>query len=295
MTLEDGIFTGTLLAARLAFFAGECERCRQIVLGLIDRAASRPFHDRREIAHALAAAMYFGPMPAVDALVELDRVNAVGGDSLVMEASQATLRTGLFAMLGRAEDADTESDKALRLWDEISDDGPAPWTYEFFGEAHRFLERHDRAALEFRRGVERLTALGETGWNSTMSALHALALCDLGRFDEAEAEVQLSREIAAEDDFASQSAWRVAQARIVADRGDHVAALALVDEAIAINDATESINWQGEAYEVKGGILFAAGRPSDARAAFVEAIGRYESKGTVLWAERVRSRLEALG
>ena len=55
------------------------------------------------------------------------------------------------------------------------------------------------------------------------------------------------------------------------------------------------MNWQGEGYEIRGGILLAAGRVPEAREAIAEALARYQLKGTVPWAERARSRLEALG
>src|SRR4029453_4527944 len=94
----------------------------------------------------------------------------------------------------------------------------------------------------FRLGVERFDAVGETGFNSTMTALLAEGLCDPQRFDEGEANVHRSRELSAEDDFASQAAWRMAQARVLSHRGEHDEAVALADEAVAINQTTDSLS-----------------------------------------------------
>ena len=123
-------------------------------------------------------------------------------------------------------------------------------------------------------------------------ALLAMTLCDLGRFDEAEEFVQRSRTMTAEDDFASQSEWRIAKARVLSSRGVHDEALALADEAIEIADATDYLVWQGECYEVRGMVRAAAGRGDEAAAAYAEALIRYERKGNVVAADRVRKRIE---
>ena len=69
--------------------------------------------------------------------------------------------------------------------------------------ADSVLGRPDLAAEYFGRCIEIWDSLGETSFNSTMAALLALALCDAERFDDAERFVQRSRELSAEDDFAS--------------------------------------------------------------------------------------------
>ena len=169
-------------------------------------------------------------------------------------------------------------------------------TYQGRGEAERFLGHPDRAEQQFRKSVERWDALGETGFNSTMTALLASVLCDLGRFDEAEANVNRSRELSAEDDFASQAAWRTALARVLSHRGKHEEALAMADEALAINESTDYLTWQGESDEVRGMVLAAAGRRDEAGEAFGRALERLERKGVVSAVERVRSRrAELLG
>ena len=143
----------------------------------------------------------------------------------------------------------------------------------------------------FREMIETLDVVGETGFNSTVSGLLALTLCDLERYDEAGTYASRSREMASEDDIASQAAWRMARARVQAHVGEFDDALRLADEAIAINDRTDYPVWQGDGREVRGIVLEAAGRGDDAREAYEEAIDRYERKGNVVAAGRVRKRL----
>jgi predicted negative regulator of RcsB-dependent stress response len=158
----------------------------------------------------------------------------------------------------------------------------------------RFLGRSDLAEQLFRQGVEQLDSRGETSFNSTMTALLALALCDQGKFGEAEDLVVKSRELGAEDDFATQTAWRMALARVLSQRGEHAAAVALADEAVALVDATDYLAWQAEAHEVRADALLAGGRRGDARAAFSDSLARYERKGVVPSVGRVSRRLEDL-
>jgi predicted negative regulator of RcsB-dependent stress response len=69
----------------------------------------------------------------------------------------------------------------------------------------------------------------------------------------------------------------------------------LADEAVDIFEGTDSLVYQGDGHEVRGQVLQAAGRGGDARAAFEEALARYERKGNVVSAARVRAQLERVG
>ena len=63
-----------------------------------------------------------------------------------------------------------------------------------------------------------LEAAGETGWLGTTAAVLAEVLWRQGKEDEAERYALLSERLAAPDDVASQWQWRVAQAKVLADR-----------------------------------------------------------------------------
>ena len=295
--LDDaaGIRQAKLAVARTHFYLGDSGACLAIAEELRDAAAELPFIERHQITMNISMSCYFGPTPADAAILMVEQAHELVAESLISQARLSTVRTGLLAMRGLAEESRAESSRADELWDEVGNAGLRLMESQPVGEAERFLGRPDVAEGVFRAAAEQLTALGETGFNSTYSGLLALSLCDQARFDEAEVHATRSRELAAEDDFASQAAWRTAQAQVLSYRGDVGAALTLADEAIAIDGGTDYINWQGESFEVRGNILLTAGRMPEARDAFGEALERYERKGTVPWADRVRSRLDALG
>ena len=52
----------------------------------------------------------------------------------------------------------------------------------------------------------------------------------------------------------------------------------LVDEALAIASATDYLDWQGQAYGVRGLVLDGAGRGDEARAAYGQALDLFEAQ-----------------
>ena len=77
-------------------------------------------------------------------------------------------------------------------------------------------------------------------------------------------------------------------------RGEHDEALRLADEALAINESTDYLTWQGESDEVRGMVLAAAERTDEALEAYGRAIERLERKGVVPAVERFRARIDEL-
>ena len=112
---------------------------------------------------------------------------------------------GLLTMAGRFEEADAAFDRALHLFGELGEPFRGTLSRQVDGEALRLRGKYAEAERLFRFLIEILDAMGETGFNSTIRGLLAGTLCDLGRFEEAEAVASRSRELASDDDFASQA------------------------------------------------------------------------------------------
>jgi len=240
------------------------------------------------IAINLVTSAYFGPAPVEEALLVRERAFDLVRDSVVAQVFFNSILAAFLAMQGDAEASRTAGSEADRLASELGMPQLTA-TVQVRGEAERFLGRPDLAEGHFRRAVEHWDAVGETGFNSTTTALLASALCDLERFDEAETYAARSREMSSEDDFASQSAWSMAQARVLSHRGEHEGALSIAEQAVAILEATDYLAWQGEGHEVRGMVLAAAGRTKEARSAYERSIDRFERKGVVTAVERVRA------
>jgi tetratricopeptide (TPR) repeat protein len=291
---QTGSDRALTLLARLAFFEGKAAKSFEIANRLTERA-SLTRRQRQELAANMNTAAYFGALTLGEAFRAMERAGEVVGASLTGEAMNLRTMSGLFGMAGRFEEARVSAERSAQLFGELGTPMRHIMSIQMVAETERLAGRLEEAERLFREATEAFDEVGETGFNSTVCGLLAGTLCDLQRYDEAEEFAEKSRTLAAEDDFASQAAWRMAQARVLAHRGDFHEALRLVDEAVAINGATDYLVWQGDGFEVRGQVLVAAGRGDDARAAFEEAIARYEQKGNVPAAARVRARLEHVG
>jgi class 3 adenylate cyclase/tetratricopeptide (TPR) repeat protein len=280
--------------ALLAFYQGRTAETIALLDQVLARASAMPRRDRFWIATTLSIAAYFGPIPVDDALAVLERASALRGETPTGEAQAMRVTAALLGMAGRFEEGHELLARADTLFEELGIARAVVATNQGAGEMLRLEGRLEDAEALFREMHAAYEAIGEKAFNSTICALLAMTLCDLGRFDEAEEFVERSREMTAPDDFASQSEWRIAKARVLSSRGAHDEALALADEAIEIADATDYLVWQGECYEVRGIVLAAAGHPNDARAAYGDALDRFERKGNIVAAARIRKRLEGL-
>jgi class 3 adenylate cyclase/tetratricopeptide (TPR) repeat protein len=287
---EDGVAHATLTLGRMAFFEGRSARCIEIVERLLDRAAEMPFSARLEIALNLGSASYFGPQSVADAIRTHEFALELVEKSVIARAGLLNARAALWAM----QDQEDEWLAEIERIDRMVAGTPTGNLFQTRGEAARVLGRLDHAEAIFREAIAFWDARGETAFNSTITALLALVLCDLARFDQAEDQAARSRDLSAEDDFASQAAWRMARARVRLDRGDHQGALEDAGEAASILETTDYIAWQAEGDEVLGMVLAGVGRTDEALGAYTRSIERFERKGVVPSAARVRVRLASL-
>ncbi|HWL91713.1 MAG TPA: adenylate/guanylate cyclase domain-containing protein [Actinomycetota bacterium] len=281
--------------ALMSFYQGRTGEAVEMLGDLIERASTMSRRARHEISGQLSVSAYFGPIPVDDAFTVIEQAHQLEGDSPSADASILRVTAGLLGMAGRFEEAHDAMTRANALYEELGTPLAVISTNQAPAETFRLEGRLEEAVDLLREMTEAYDTIGETGFNSTISGLLANTLCDLERYEEAERFAAKSRELSAEDDFASQASWRMAQARVLADRRELEESLRLADEAVAINEGTDYVGWQGDAHEVRGSVLEEAGRGEDAREAFEEAIDRYERKGNVVAAGRIRTRLEHLG
>jgi tetratricopeptide (TPR) repeat protein len=267
----------------------------RILAPSLARAPTMARRARNEIAAQMAICAYYGSVPVDEAFAVLDRVSELRRGSLIDEAHDLRVRAGLLGMAGRFEEAHGLIARSRALYEELGAPRAIVTTSQIVAETLRLEGRLDDAERMLREMHEAYEEIGETGFNSTVCALLAGTLSDRGRFDEAARFVSKSRALAADDDFASQAGWRMAEARILAARADFDGALRLADEAVAITEGTDYLDMHAEAEEVRGLVLEAAGRGDDARATYEVSLGRYERKGNVVAAARVRGRLDAPG
>jgi predicted ATPase/class 3 adenylate cyclase len=292
---ERGIVEGMLVVARIAFYFGRCDEARQVIERLLERGLPLSAGDSREVAVTLLVIGAFGTATPDELAQIRDRAKGIlkveGPLTDIMLSMNALTRA---SFEGREAETLAHADQILRMWGEMGKPDVEITNYLGLGDAMRVLGRPVEAERYFRLGVEGLDRLGETGFNSTMTALLACALCDLGRWDEAETFVERSRGMSSPDDFSSQAQWRMAQARILLAAGRLDEALAVADEAHAFVAPTDYLVSRVEAHQIRGSVLAALGRVDEARAAYEAAVGLSERKGCVPDTRRSRLLLAEL-
>jgi len=143
-------------------------------------------------------------------------------------------------------------------------------------------------------GCRLLDELGDLSFLSTAAAVLAQALYALDRLEEADAWAGRAAELGASDDAFTQMPRRQVRAKVLARRGEHAEAERLAREAVAIGDATDHLDGQGDAYADLAEVLLLTGKPDEAAAALEQALERYERKEIRVSAQRAQTRLAEL-
>ena len=92
----------------------------------------------------------------------------------------------------------------------------------------------------------------------------------------------------------TEMTWRQVKAKVLARRGEHAEAERLAREAVAMGEATESLDAQGDANADLAEVLLLGGQRDEAVVALETAVERYERKGNLVSAQRTRTRLAEL-
>jgi class 3 adenylate cyclase len=233
------------------------------------------------------SARYFGTTPATELLAWLDGQEATGMSANYLREYRALA----LAMLGRFDDA-----RAL-LADvraEAADRGGGIRLATLMGQDQVLVELlagdHAAAAELGEEACRLFEERGEKSLLSTAAGRLGQALYALDRLEEADAWARRAAELGASDDAMTQMIWRQVRAKVLARRGQLVKGGQLARDAVAIGEETDMLNFQGDAYADLAEVLVLAGKADEAAGAVEQAIARYERKGNIASAERVRMR-----
>jgi ATP/maltotriose-dependent transcriptional regulator MalT len=148
----------------------------------------------------------------------------------------------------------------------------------------------DPAAAErsLRSGYEALEEMGERAYLSTTAAYLAQAIFAQGRHVEAEQLTELSEQLSASCDLATQVMWRGVRARVLVGRGETGAAERLAQEAVALAERSDFLNHRADTLMDLAQVLQAGRRVDESARATVQALALYEEKGNVAGAAKAR-------
>jgi hypothetical protein len=245
-------------------------------------AGQRPAH-----LFNLEVPLVLGPRPADEALATLDELL-----SDVSHPYPLVFRSHLLAMLGRFDEASPSALEASGRLRELT--GGADGADYTLADIATLASDHEAAAGYLRRWCAFLEERGQHALLSTYAPMLGRSLAALGRYDEAEAQARLGREVGEEHDMVTQALWRQVQGIAASQRGRHAEAETLTREAVALIERTDALNFQAAALLDLAEVLENAGRKADAVAALGEALERYERKRNLTAAAQVRARFGVL-
>ena len=149
--------------------------------------------------------------------------------------------------------------------------------YEFGGHIEEMAGDQEAAERSFREEYELHRRMGDEGHGSTSAAYLAVALCRLGRFDEAEELATIARTTGAEDDLATQaSALRPGAGQV--RTGEHEEARRLAGGRGPLRRGAESLVLRGLPDGARRS-LARRGLLEQAAEAARAALAAYERKG----------------
>jgi class 3 adenylate cyclase/tetratricopeptide (TPR) repeat protein len=145
----------------------------------------------------------------------------------------------------------------------------------------------------YRLSWDALGELGERGFRSTLGALFAIDLLELGRREEAEAILDEAEGLGSEDDWLTDAFVAVVRARLASLDGRHDDAVAAARHAGELGDAGYFMLRPWFTTE-HGRALAAAGRDDEARQVLEEAVRLARVKGSLVYERRAQALLDTL-
>ena len=88
--------------------------------------------------------------------------------------------------------------------------------------------------------------------------------------------------------------WRQVSAKVLTRRGEYAEAEQLARDAVAMSEATDMLDAQGDAHADVAEVLVLADRQHEAALALEQALDHYQRKENLVMAQRTRARLAEL-
>jgi tetratricopeptide (TPR) repeat protein len=279
----NGLVTVLTLLTGVANVRGQYEewaRVAQLGLEQAQLSGQQPSELTR-----VASALTQGPLPADEALRTLDSLLSNWPLPLVYFR-----RAELLAMLDRFDEARVEAQKAAELFIARG----ARWGDSAYATLAELLEDHETASRHWRILCDWLEETSQNAFLSLYASFLGISLCRLDRHGEAKDLARQAQELSDPNDVIGQAFWRRLQALLESQSGRSDEAERLAREAVALTESTDCLGYQGAALSDLAEVFADAGQTDKATETLALALERYERKGNIPLARRVRRRLEEL-
>jgi class 3 adenylate cyclase len=292
---DDGVAWALRLAGNFLAWRGNTTDAERMWARGLEHAEQAGNPTRvAELLYWRAWALWWGPMPADQAITHAGEIIGRAAGNAVLAAVATIARGALKGMRGdfSGARADVAAGRA-RLQDMKQTQN---WAGSSMMEADLELLAGNPAAAAsaLEEAHESMRGRVETGYLATIIGLRAAAALDLDRQDEALAFAEEAVRIAQPDDFEPHVRAGCVRGRVLARRGDCDAATEAIQAAVALAEPTEYITLREYAAMSRAEVERLAGRPEEERAALAEALRLAELKGDLVTAARARDGLARL-
>jgi class 3 adenylate cyclase/tetratricopeptide (TPR) repeat protein len=258
------------------------------LLELARRAGLR--REALEAAWELAGSLALGPMPVEEATRRVKQLLVDLPDAYPVESYLAIL----YSYTGRHDEAREAIERSRHMMQEL---GRRIWHAGLAmnaGWIALLADEPERVEQDLRDSATVLDEAGESGLRSTVTAVLAEVLYELGQDEEAEEWTRRSEQASSVEDVLSHTLWRSTRAKVLARRGEAAEALRLSAEAVEWARRSDGLPDLGDALFARGEVLRMLGRLDEARPAYEEALAVYERKRIVPSIERTTHALAEL-
>jgi tetratricopeptide (TPR) repeat protein len=240
----------------------------------------------------LAASLYYGPVRVPDAVARCNEL-LEGTSERVAKAHVLVFLGGLVALDGRIDDGRNLVEEASAIYAELGE------AYARANNGGRILGDIELLAGDYlaaETALREACALFEQAHDqaalSSVSSTLAQALYARGRILEAKEVADTARDSAPRDDVPARIAWRAVSAKLLAREGALHDAEALVREAVALSESTDSPCQRANVLMDLAEVKRLAEDMDEAATAVGRALRLFEQKGDVISAERARGLLD---
>jgi tetratricopeptide (TPR) repeat protein len=257
-------------------------------------------HGRRAGARALVGQvtmqqtgpLFFGPFTIEEIRTRIERI--AEDDSVLARTAVLSLEADLAQREGRFDDALEMLAEAEALHGQLGSSLGTTITLQMRADVLSDAGRVEEAVTTYRDGLQRLEALGMTSFASTTTIALAETLYRRGDAEEAADLAIKGEELGAEEDVVNFASGRSLRAHIATDRGELTEAEQLARSGVSYAYKTDFPSVHATAHEALAHALAAAGRTSDARAEYDQALELWSRYGYRVRANRVRDLLVQL-
>jgi class 3 adenylate cyclase/tetratricopeptide (TPR) repeat protein len=292
---DRGLAQAYLVQGDLASMRGQMSRSAELLeLALKHGDAAGDAGTVARARSLFGVTLLFGPTAAEEAIASLDQMVASSGHDPRVRAEAEQVTCVMHAMCGRFGRARAIGAVARQHLAEVGLGMFLANLAQSTGHVAELAGDLDAAEREYERSRDDLIALGESSYLSTVAGLHARLLARRGRPAEALVALELARRHGSPDDVATQSLVRQAEGLLAAAAGEADRARAAVTDAVQREQGDEQPDSVGEAHRAAADVEKMLGSTRGERDYLAAAQPLFETKGNVVRAREVASRLRAL-